>query len=670
MACLRRRMAIFLIMCGDIAALSAAFILALLLRYEGSSFAGIYRDHVAHRLPGLLISFPLYIAIFGAFRLYRYAWRFASFDTLKAVVLGNLAGLAVLCCVSGLATGRALPLSVTVIFLMSSVALVGCVRMMLRLASLGSNYGGWTLRLLRGGLRPKRILILGSGATAARLIYGLRTEMQKPYRIVGMLDDSPAHRGLFIGGVEVLGPLSMLFSLLDSQAVDEVVIALRGLPGAEIRDYVMACRKCKVPVKTMPALQEALKNNPEVKLEDISVEDLLRRPIVCGNMDDVIRVITGKRVLVTGAGGSIGSELCRQILRLKPSRLVLLGHGENSIHRIHKELIQADPAAADVLSMAVASTADSYRIHQVFEEERPQIVFHAAAHKHVPIMETNLLEAILNNVIGTYNVAEACGRNGVGRMVLISTDKAVYPSCIMGATKRVCEETLRAMMPVFADTAYVTVRFGNVLGSRGSATRIFHEQILRGGPVTVTHSEMTRFFMSIPEASYLVLQAGAVGRSGELYLLEMGSPVKIVDLAHDMIRLCGYEPDVDVPVVFTGVRPGEKLHEQLTEDEESLMPASCSGMSVVRRKSYWTPYELFDLLRQMRQAVEQGDRKQALVLLDRTIPEGSSRLEPQLAALQTSSEAASPLRAAADSLSQTTTGLQTETGTTDILRAA
>lgn len=623
---LRGRVAVFLIMCGDLVALISAFAIALLLYYDDSSLTNIYRDHVAHKLPALLISFLAYVAIFWVFRLYRYAWRFAGLETLRGVVLGNILGLLVMCGTIRLTIGSFLPLSAIIIFLMNSIALVGCVRMILRLMSLSSRYGGSALTALRRDLRPNRVVILGSGSRAARLLYGLRAEMQKPYKVIGLLDDSPAQHGVYIHDVRVLGPLSLLFELLDSRAVDEVLIALPDLPGSQIREYVMACRTRKIPIRIMPALRDFLEGKTDVKLEEISVEDLLHRPAVRADMDEVMRVVVGKRVLVTGAGGSIGSELCRQIVKLRPSKLVLLGHGENSIHQIYHEMVRSDPALTDILCMAIASTADDARINQVFEEQQPQIVFHAAAHKHVPIMEINVLEAVHNNVMGTYNVAEVCGRNGIEHLVLISTDKAVYPSSTMGATKRVCEEIFRAMVPLFPNTAYVTVRFGNVLGSRGSAMRIFHDQIRRGGPVTVTHRDMTRFFMSIPEAVHLVLQACAIGSSGELYVLDMGSPVKIVDLAHDMIRLCGQEPDAEIAVVFTGIRPGEKLHEELTEAEESLMPARRKGLSIVQRQNVRTQEELFAMLRQMKQIIDLGDEKEARDLLHEMIPRGASRM--------------------------------------------
>jgi FlaA1/EpsC-like NDP-sugar epimerase len=366
-------------------------------------------------------------------------------------------------------------------------------------------------------------------------------------------------------------------------------------------------------------MSEVLEGKASMRLEEVSVEDLLGRPPVAAQnlADDYVR---GKRVLITGAGGSIGSELCRQVLGMDPAQLILFGHGENSLHKIHQELCARHAHYAERILIVVGSVADEIRVWQAFSEYRPQIVFHAAAHKHVPIMEANVAEAVQNNVLGTHNVAGACGRARVERMVLISTDKAVYPSSIMGATKWLCEETLNALAEKFPATRYVTVRFGNVLGSRGSVVPIFREQIRRGGPVTVTHPEMTRYFMSIPEAVHLVLQAGALGKSRDLFLLEMGTPVKIVDLARDMIRLCGFTPDEEIPIVFTGLRPGEKMHESLTTDESVMEPSSCAGLAYVRRRPHFSPEEFSPILPRLRALAEESDAASLLAYMSELVP--------------------------------------------------
>ncbi|MHB1002083.1 MAG: UDP-N-acetylglucosamine 4,6-dehydratase family protein, partial [Armatimonadota bacterium] len=375
-----------------------------------------------------------------------------------------------------------------------------------------------------------------------------------------------------------------------------------------------------IPVKIVPFLRDTLNGKNQLHLQDFSVEDLLRRPPVKTNLMEVGSYVTGKRVLVTGAGGSIGSELCRQISGLKPTSLVLLGHGENSIFEIQKELRQRFPELSDRLHWVIASIADEPRINQVFSRHRPQVVFHAAAHKHVPIMENNLQEAVHNNVIGTNNVAQACGRFGTEKMVMISTDKAANPVSVMGATKWLCEQVVLAAAEDWPDTGYITVRFGNVLGSRGSVVPVFREQIEKGGPVTVTHPEMTRYFMTIPEAVQLVLQAGAVGSSGELYLLDMGEPVKIVDLAKDMISLYGMNPDVDIEISYTGIRPGEKLHEQLATESCEVAQTPWEKLSIVYRQKQYDADMVHDMVKQAAHIIKTGDELEIAEFLNETVP--------------------------------------------------
>jgi FlaA1/EpsC-like NDP-sugar epimerase len=613
--------AMVLLMAGDVLALLGAIAVSLMLRFDSSPFPHVYDSYLASREVSTAIGLACYVAVFAMFRLYRYAWRFASLETVRGVVCACTVGLLCLIMIQRIVDGSVFPISALIILWMTSMLLVGGIRILLRIASLSQRFGSQAVKILQRDLAPKRVVILGGGSAGVQVLDSLRSEGAGSYEVIGFLDDNPNKRGIYIRDVQVLGPLKGLYELLDDKAVDEVLIALPDAAGEEIRGYVMACRKQKVRVKVIPGLNDMLNGKNSVRIEDISVEDLLRRPPVEIDLVEIGDFLTGKRILVTGAGGSIGSELCRQIVRLNPSTLVLLGHGENSIHRIHQELRHSYPAMANRLRMVIASVADEVRINQVFQEHKPQVVFHAAAHKHVPIMEMNVLEAIQNNVLGTCCVADACGRFGVKCMVLISTDKAVYPSSVMGATKWLCEKLVRAMTPIYRDTNYVTVRFGNVLGSRGSVLPLFHTQIMRGGPVTVTHPEMTRYFMSIPEAVQLVLQAGAVGRSGELYLLDMGKPVRILDLAHDMIRLCGYEPDVDIPVVYTGPRPGEKLHERLVAEGEIIEPAYGEGMSIVRCPDCFSTTEMMEAIRECRQIVSRGDPSDAYDFLGKVIPE-------------------------------------------------
>lgn len=610
------------LMAGDVLALLSALFVSLLLKFDTLSLTQIGQSYIIPRALSTAISILLYVGVFASFRLYRCAWRFASLETVRGVLLSCCIGLALLALVQYLVDGSTLPASVMVIFAMMSFLLVGGVRIVLRLASLSQRFGTKAVNILRRDLSPKRFVILGGGSNGVQVLDALRAQGGNgACEVVGFLDDNPDKHGVYIRDARVLGPLKMLPSLLDAKAVDEVLISLPNAAGEEIREYAMQCRKHNVRVRVIPGLSDVLNGTNPAKIEDISVEDLLRRPPVSIDLVEIGDFLTGKRVLVTGAGGSIGSELCRQIIALNPATLILLGHGENSIHKIYMELRNSFPIQASRLRMVIASVSDEVRINQVFEEHKPQVVFHAAAHKHVPIMELNVLEAIKNNVLGTHCVAEACGKFGVKCMVLISTDKAVYPSSVMGATKWMCEKLVRAMVAMYRDTNYVAVRFGNVLGSRGSVLPIFHAQIMRGGPVTITHREMTRYFMSIPEAVQLVLQAGAVGRSGELYVLDMGKPVKIIDLAHDMIRLCGHEPDVDIKIEITGPRPGEKIHEELVSADESLEPGFGEGMSIVRCPDCFTPADVTDMIRQCRVLISRGDSSEACEYLADIIPE-------------------------------------------------
>jgi len=617
---IRSRAAAVLLVISDIVALIVALVLSLWLRFDDLTLAQVVHAHVRGHLACIAAAICLYSISFYVFRLYRYAWRFASLEMVMGVIGANSLGLLGFVIVQHLFAADVYPRSVFIIFWMLSIALVGGGRILLRLASLSTNYGRGAFQNLHRDTRPRRVVILCGGTTGAHLLNALRDELGVQYDVIGILDDTPDRKGTYIRNARVLGPLRHLHHLLDERAVDEVLIALPDASGAKIREYVLACRKQKVPVKIVPGISEVLNGRALPHIEEISVEDLLRRPPVRINLDRLGICLTDARVMVTGAGGSIGSELCRQILALNPASLILLGHGENSIHHVHQELRHSFPALADKLRMVIASVSDEARMDQVFHAHRPQVVFHAAAHKHVPIMESNLLEAVQNNVMGTNCVAECCGRYSAEKMVLISTDKAVAPSSVMGATKWLCEEVVRSMVPSYPRTTYVTVRFGNVLGSRGSVVTIFHEAIKRGGPVCVTHPEMTRYFMSIPEAVQLVLEGSASGESGELYVLDMGSPVKVEDIACDMIRLCGLQPHVDILITYSGIRPGEKLHESLTNEYETMKPAPCDGLFVVHRPQYLDESDLNDALNLMKQLVNRGDTVNMRNLLEQTVP--------------------------------------------------
>ena len=420
---------------------------------------------------------------------------------------------------------------------------------------------------------PQHVLVVGAGDAGAIVVREMLNNPSLGMEVIGFVDDDPRKRSARIAGVPVLGNRRAIPQLVLDYDIDLVIIAIPTAPGREVRDIVAICEKAGVPTKTMPGLYEMLGGTVSVnQLRNVQIEDLLRREPVQTDTEAVRRLIAGKRVLVTGGGGSIGGEVCRQILRFGPSDLLVLGHGENSIFEVCAQLDQQLTAMARAHSSVLPTVPQVHpviadirfpdRIRAVFEQYRPEIVFHAAAHKHVPLMEVNPTEAISNNVLGTRNLLDAAVIAGVEHFVMISTDKAVHPKSVMGASKRVAE--LLVYQTAWENSKpYVAVRFGNVLGSRGSVLQTFKQQIAAGGPITITHPDMKRYFMTIPEAVQLVLQAAVLGQGGEVFMLDMGEPVKIVDLAQDLIELSGLEVGRDIEIVFTGMRPGEKLHEEL-----------------------------------------------------------------------------------------------------------
>ncbi len=452
------------------------------------------------------------------------------------------------------------PDSVFLLDFAGTIALISAARLGVRL------YHEEVRPVVEGGA-PK-LLILGAGdagENAAREI--LRMPVER-YRVVGFLDDDTSKHGAQIHGFDVLGPIRDVKRIAEEHAVDELLIAMPSAARAELRRVVELCQGTNLRFKTLPALADLIEGRASVKeMRDVDINDLLGRAPVTLDTDQIGEFIRNRTVMVTGAGGSIGSEMCRQIARFKPQRLVLVEQAEPSLFRIDLELRRSTPDL-DVVPY-IADIGDAGRLDWVFAQEHPSAVVHAAAHKHVPMMELNPGEAVKNNIHGTRTIADAAVKHGADKFVMISTDKAVNPTSVMGCSKRIAELYIQGLNDRF-DTQFVTVRFGNVLGSSGSVIPIFREQIARGGPVTVTHPEMVRYFMTIPEASQLVLQAASMGHGGEVFVLDMGEQVKIVDLAREMITLSGFRPEVDIKIVFTGMRPGEKLYEELMIEGEDV----------------------------------------------------------------------------------------------------
>lgn len=553
------------VLIGDLALIIVSVLGSFALRFDASELPFYFPAALMMCAVSLLIKIPVYFY----FGLYRRLWVYASTIELRLITVAVTtasvltSGIMLLLLSSGFIQ-PGMPRSALGIDWLFSLVLIGGSRFALRILSEQSN--------ARRDAQAKRVLIVGAGDAGALVVRELQKASQLNLIPIGFLDDDPAKQNHQIYGVFVIGKVDMISNILENQQVDEVIIAIPSAPGNIIRVVNDACREKGIASRTMPGIYELIGGKVSVnRLREVDITDLLRREPVRINDEKVGHIIQGKRVLVTGAGGSIGRELSRQIARRSPAELILLGHGENSIFEILLELQSNYPNLK--LIPVIADIRNAQRLEFVFKKHQPQIVFHAAAHKHVSLMEVNPLEAVTNNVIGTRNVVQAALAQQVERFVLISTDKAVRPSSIYGATKRLAEMiVLNAARE--HNRAFTVVRFGNVLGSRGSIIPIFKNQIANGGPVTITHPDMTRFFMTIPEAVYLVLQSSSMQNGGEVFVLNMGQPVRILDLAEDLIKLSGLEPNKEIEISFTGIRPGEKLAEELWDEGTPLMQTS------------------------------------------------------------------------------------------------
>jgi len=552
----------------DLVLLAPLPFLAMALRMESFDWSASSAEAV---FAYAAISLPTRIGVAYGAGIYRFLWRHASlvelehlvFAAATSTVLTFVTG-AVLLSGFGLAAAR-LPLSVLVLDAVLAAALLAVPRIVVR-------YSARNPAIVRRA--QHRALIVGAGNLGQSILRDLSHSSSISSNIlpVAFVDDDPYKHGQMLGGLTVVGPVSNLREAIENWQATEVIIAVPGAKGAFVRKVVDAAAPHGITPRIVPGVRDLIDGRIHtLGLRKVAIEDLLRRDPIVTDLAAVGDLVHGKVVVVTGAGGSIGSELCRQIAPLQPTKLLILDHSENQIFEIHNELLKALPETAFV--PVIADIRHLRRVSQVFERFKPAVVFHAAAHKHVPLMEENVVEAITNNILGTSNVVEASIDAGVDTFVLISTDKAVRPTSVMGCTKRVAEQVVTAAAQQTGRN-FVSVRFGNVLGSRGSVIPTFLKQIEDGGPVTVTHPEMRRYFMTIPEAVQLVLQAGAMGKSGELFVLDMGEPVKIIGLAKDLIRLSGVEEGVDVDVAFTGIRPGEKLYEEVFFGHEEVVPTT------------------------------------------------------------------------------------------------
>ena len=544
-----------LLLIVDVITIIGVALISLLIRFDGY-ITPHYLHQMVDALPIMVIS---YIVMLLSMHLYTRIWRYAGMREMVAVLIATTLGAGLF--YTGMYVfDKSLPRSIYLISWILSTGVIGIGRMVLHYIAM--RYGGKQST----DADMVNTLIIGAGDAGATIAREIERYHKRSRKVIGFIDDDESKFNRLMGGVRILGNRHDIPSIVKENKVKEIIIAMPSITRNEIRKIMEICSPLKCKVNTLPGMYQLLDDEVLVShLHPVSIEDLLERDEVRLDMDIVEHYIRDKVVLVTGAGGSIGSEICRQIMRVGPKQLLLLGHGENSIYLINQELknIYKDGPIIPI----IADIRDKQQLDQIFTQYNPQVVFHAAAHKHVPLMEIQPMAAVLNNIYGTRNVADVAGRHGVERFVMISTDKAVNPTSVMGATKRVAEKVIISMNDTY-DTKYITVRFGNVLGSRGSVIPLFKKQIEAGGPVTVTDPEMTRYFMTIPEASQLVLQAGAMGKGGEVFLLDMGEPVKIIDLARNMIRLSGLEPDKDIHIKITGLRPGEKKYEELLTSEE------------------------------------------------------------------------------------------------------
>jgi len=560
----------FLALIHDAIAAAMAWIFAYLLRFNFD-----LPDEFATEIWRTLIwVVPLQVVIFWRFNLYRGFWRYASMTDLRRIFLAVIVSAGAIPLLFWmLQQGWVLPRSVLIIDPVLLVLIMGGSRFIYRL---------WREQGLYGGLKlyGEPVLILGAGDAAASLAKDLGKN--RDWRLVGILDDDKEKHGRTLSGVKVLGTLGSLPQWTKRFGVLQVIIAMPSSSHQQRKRAIQLCSKANVKALTVPSFEDLMSGNVEVSaLRPIELDDLLGRDPVSLDEAGLNNFIRGNTVMVTGAGGSIGAELCKQIARFEPAELVLYEQNEYALYTIDQELRQIFPAL-NFISLA-GNVRDAERLDEVMQQYGPSAVFHAAAYKHVPLMEEhNAWQAIRNNVLGTWTVAYASQKHGVNKFVMISTDKAVNPTNVMGASKRLAEMVCQALQPT-GETSFVMVRFGNVLGSTGSVIPKFRAQIAQGGPITVTHPQITRYFMSIPEAAQLVLQAGMMGLGGEIFVLEMGEPVKIIDLARDLIRLSGFRED-EIRIEFTGLRPGEKLFEELLADSEHTLPTPHPKLRIAKAR--------------------------------------------------------------------------------------
>lgn len=540
----------------DVVSILIASYGSLLLRFNGS----VENSYLQHMNTMIIFIILIDLAIFVINKLYHSLWQFASIVELKNILISTFSASAVNIVLYEL-TQKSLPRSCYIIYFLLLTMCVGGSRFSYRLLRFYSNRGKSKRDL-------ERVMIIGAGLAGEKIYREISSAPQVYKEVICFIDDNIAKHKRSLHNVPIVGGRDKIIEASKEYKIEEILVAMPSVDEKDLADILNICKETKCRIKKLPGIYQML--NGEVHLSDfkeVEIKDLLGREPIEVNLEEIMRYVTDKVVMVTGGGGSIGSELCRQIAAAKPKQLIIVDIYENNAYDIQLELKHDHPDLN--LETLIASVRNTKKIDELFKEYRPDIVYHAAAHKHVPLMEDSPNEAVKNNVFGTLNVARAADKYKTKRFILISTDKAVNPTNVMGATKRMCEMIVQTMNNR-SKTEYVAVRFGNVLGSNGSVIPLFKKQIKNGGPVTVTHPDIIRYFMTIPEAVSLVLQAGAYAKGGEIFILDMGKPVKIADMARNLIKLSGYEPDIDIKIEYTGLRPGEKLYEELLMKEEGL----------------------------------------------------------------------------------------------------
>ena len=555
----RNRIALLAI--TDIFLIALSGFLALYIRYD-FRFSNMDMQYVDYEILYLPVSIIVTLVLFVLFKLYRSVWRFASSAELLNVI-GACTASMILQIIGMSLLHLRMPVSYYLMKYVILIAGVGTVRFAYRILRIFQER-----RLFGEKDARKNTMIIGGGEAGAMIIKEFQNSSYLNQKICCVIDDNPAKQGKYLRGIKIMGGRGDICRLVRELKIEEIIVAMPSAPRSEVKEILNICKETECELRVLPGLYQMIKGEVSIsQLRKVEIEDLLGRDPIRVQLDEIMGYVAGKVILVTGGGGSIGSELCRQLAAHEPKKLIIFDIYENNAYDIQQELKNKYPDLD--LVVLIGSVRNTHRINSVFEKYRPDIVYHAAAHKHVPLMEDSPNEAIKNNVFGTYKTAMAADRYGARRFVLISTDKAVNPTNIMGASKRICEMVVQ-MMNRHSATEFVAVRFGNVLGSNGSVIPLFKKQIEKGGPVTVTHPDIIRYFMTIPEAVSLVLQAGALAKGGEIFVLDMGEPVRILDLAENLIRLSGYKPYEEIDIEFTGLRPGEKLYEELLMSEEGL----------------------------------------------------------------------------------------------------